>query len=227
MFTFTNKEKQVLLNEVDSLKKELKECKDNSEINLLKQKIDFDEKYYRRLDGVMKDFLDEDLEVETRYIKKYKENVKLQWELEISNQKLSTREDYMKLLEQNSIYDKENTILKAQNSVLSKLQDKEDEYRDTIHKLELQLKDKGNDYSDVIKTLELDIADKTARIELLSDKSLRDEKEITELKLQLKEANDRIFEFTTKEPIIVRPEAVNPIILETKETVVNVLPTKK
>lgn len=90
----------------------------------------------------------------------------------------------------------ENSVLKAELDVLRKLEDKSDEYTEAIHSLELQ------------------IADKQARIQLMNEKSIRDEKEIIELKAQLKEANDRIFTITTKEPIIVRPEVLTPAVIE-------------
>jgi DNA anti-recombination protein RmuC len=143
--------------------------------------------YYDKLDALQKVYLASDLVIEKKYREEATKASKLETEL---------------------------SILRAEVEVLRKLEDKSDEFKNVIQTLELQLKDKGNEYSDFIKSLELIIADNTTRIELMSMNSKRDEKEITELKSQLKEANDRIFAFTTKEPIIVRPETVTPYVVE-------------
>ena len=94
----------------------------------------------------------------------------------------------------------ENTILKAQNSVLSKLQDKEDEYRETITQLTID------------------------KAQVVADNSAL-QKELTILSSNLDKAEERIktleakiFEF--KDPLIVRPEApyvVEPVVLSSKK----------
>ena len=170
----------------DALKKQLKECKGNRELAIFDQKIISEEECFKKLSERQQEHLVEVTKLEANYR-----------EEAIKTSKLET----------------EMSILKAEVEVLRRLEDKSDEYKDAIHVLELQLKDKGNEYAEVIKSLELQVANKTARIELMNEKSARDEKEITELKVQLKEANDRIFAFTTKEPIIVRPEILTPTMV--------------
>ena len=102
----------------------------------------------------------------------------------------------MKLVESNETYKQENTILKAQNSVLSKLQDKEDEYRETITQLTI-------DKAQVV-------ADNSALKKELTIVSSN----LSEAKERIKTLEAKIFEITLKEPLIVRPETVTPYVVE-------------
>lgn len=127
------------------------------------------------------DMLKECKEFQGRYTEKY---LRLNWEYRVAVV------DKSKLLT-------ENEQLKAQISVLSKIQLKEDEYKEEISRLE-----KENDVNSVsLKHSRQEIS----KLEL----------EINELKAERKELINKIYECKTKDPVIVKPEL--PVVLSTKK----------
>lgn len=151
MFTFTNKEKQELLNKIELLELQLKNTQDVRDICKEQTKSYLnDVNYYR-------------------------------WENE--NMKLTIKTH----LKEKTVAEEENTILKAQNSVISKLQDKEDEYREKIMDIESKLelsKQEPKYLQEQIKSLE---------------------SQLQEAKNSNKELLDKLFQLQSKDPIIVNP----------------------
>jgi CRISPR/Cas system-associated protein endoribonuclease Cas2 len=127
------------------------------------------------------DMLKQCKEFQDRYTEKY---LRLSWEYRVAVV------DKSKLLT-------ENEQLKAQISVLSKIQLKEDEYKEEINRL-----DKENSCYKLW-------------LELSEKEFSKLEWEIKELKAERKELINKIYECNTKDAVIVKPEL--PVVLSTKK----------